>query len=164
MQDGTYDPSGLPGARVHLSHHWRGTRVPRQNTTRFRNIPANARTSGMMISAPSTAMTGLHAESTLDDMTRYVRTVQATVNSKATVSDNRLNRSTAFGFAWIGAKRKNAHPTTPTTGSRTNKAAITVALLGGYGLAAGGRASVLAYTTVRRSRVMVGERHQAESK
>lgn len=78
-------------------------------------------------------MTGHHAESTPGDMTRYVRTPQAATDSKAIASDNRLNRSTALAFAWIGAKRKNAHPATPTTGSKTNKAAITLALSRGYG-------------------------------
>lgn len=41
-------------------------------------------------------MTGHHAESSVGDMTTYVRTLHATASNKATVSDNRLNRSTAF--------------------------------------------------------------------
>jgi len=73
-------------------------------------------------------MTGRHAESSVGDMTTYVRTLHATVSNKATINDNRLNLSTAFRSEWIGAKRKDAHPTTPTAGSKMSSAAITVAL------------------------------------
>ena len=111
-----------------LPAHWRGTPVPRRNTTRLRSIAAKPSTSGRMVNAPRTEITGHHAESCVGDMTTYVRTLHAAASNKATVSDNRLNLSTAFRSEQIGEKRKNAHPTTATAGSKMSSAAITVAL------------------------------------
>jgi len=81
-----------------------------------------------MSSAPRIEMIGHHPESTVGDITRYVRTLHATASKSATVSDNRLNWSTTFLFAWTGVNRKKAHPTIPTTGSKMRKETIIVAL------------------------------------
>jgi hypothetical protein len=73
-------------------------------------------------------MIGHQGESTVEDMTTYVRTPHATPSTSATINDATLKRRTAFPSPCGGENRKNAHPTIATTGTMTSKVASTVAL------------------------------------